>query len=533
MGTLWYGGKVRTLISENDVEEAIFVEGGLIKGVGTKKALTDTFAGKITEERNVHGGVIYPGFVDSHLHMIGHGEKLLRLNLSEITSVQELKKVLNDRKKELKKGEWLIADGFNENLFFPAEVPHRHELDEITTEHPIVLSRICRHAMLVNTYTLELAGIDSTTIEPPGGVIVKDDHGVPTGYLLDQAQEFIREVMPDIDQEYLTKALTVSLEDLLSKGFVGAHTEDLNYYGDSLLTLQTFLNVINGQEKKFRANLLVHHEVARPLREQGYHFGKLNRILEIGAVKIFADGSIGGRTALLREPYNDGQTTNGVAIHSREQLMKIVETARELSMPVAIHTIGDLALEYAIDALEAHPPLAGLKDRLIHLQVTAPDLLDRLEELPVVLDIQPRFVSSDFPWVEQRLGSERLKTSFAWKTYLDRGLACAGGSDAPIEPVDPILGIHAAVTRRKPEESHAGYYPKEKLSLFESLQLFTRGSAQAIGKEESRGVIKAGFTADFTILSDDLFELSPDEWFNVKVRKTVVDNTVMYETTEA
>ncbi|TMW71734.1 amidohydrolase [Alteribacter natronophilus] len=529
MGTLWFGGTVRPLDTEEASFNAVFTEKGKIVATGSEEALRDEYRNRITREENLYGGTMYPGFTDSHLHMIGHGEKIQRLDLSEVTSVDKMMSLLKESASRLPDGKWLIADGFNENLFTPAAVPHRRELDRVTSEHPVVVSRVCRHAMLVNTYALELGGIDAAVPDPPGGKIEKDNNGVPTGYLHDQAQDYIRHVMPSIDGEYLEKALLTSLEDLWEKGFTGAHTEDLNYYGDHILTLKVFENVIDGEKRKFRANLLVHHEVARPLREAGYQTGQLNRTLELGAVKIFGDGALGGRTALLRDPYSDDPSTNGVSIHQREDLIKIVATARELVMPVAIHTIGDLALEYAVDALEAHPPPEGMRDRLIHLQVTAPDLLDRLQKLPVVLDIQPRFVASDFPWVEQRLGKDRLSHSFAWKTYMNMGIACAGGSDAPIEPPDPLLGIHAAVTRRKPGESHSGYLPDEKLTLFEALRLFTTGSASAIVKEQERGLIKEGYTADFTVFDRDLFELEPDEWLDCKVTMTVVDESIMYD----
>ncbi|PYZ97196.1 amidohydrolase [Alteribacter lacisalsi] len=529
MGTLWFGGKVRTLVTEADTCEAVFTEEGRIVAAGDEQDLRSRFGDRITSEKNINGGTMYPGFTDSHLHMIGHGEKLQRLDLSEVTSVEKMMSLLRESAEKLPAGEWLIADGFNENLFTPPVVPHRRELDKITSDHPVAVSRVCRHAMLVNTRVLELAGIDASTPDPPGGLVEKDEDGLPTGYLHDQAQEFVRRVMPGIDGDYLEKALKVSLEDLWQKGFTGAHTEDLNYYGDHFLTLKTFQNVIDGKKRKFRANLLVHHEVARLLREAGYQTGDLNNTLEIGAVKVFGDGALGGRTALLREPYSDDPSTNGVASHQPDDLVRIVATARELVMPVAIHTIGDLALEYAVDALEAHPPPPGMRDRLIHLQVTAPDLLERLRRLPVVLDIQPRFVASDFPWVEKRLGKERLAHSFAWKTYMEKGIACAGGSDAPIEPPDPLLGIHAAVTRRKPGETHEGYLPDEKLTLFDSLRLFTTGSASAIVKEHERGLIKEGYTADFTVMNRDLFELQPDEWLDCSVTMTVVDESVMYK----
>nr|WP_090890876.1 amidohydrolase [Evansella caseinilytica] len=528
MGTLWYGGKIRTLISETDVQEAVFVNDGYILGVGEKRKLEAKFKGQITTYENLRGAVMYPGFVDSHLHMIGHGEKLLRLDLSEVTSVSELMEVLQRRLEELPKGSWLTGEGFNENLFPDKLVPNRHILDEVTTEYPVMLTRVCRHACVANSYALQLAGVDETVSNPPGGIIEKDSFGKPTGYLLDHAQDLIRAVMPESSFSDVEKALDISIHDMFKNGFVGGHTEDLNYYGDPLQTLACFYKLIDGRRIKFRANLLIHHEAFPQIIGRG-KADENHAFIERGAIKIFADGALGGRTALLSEPYADDPSTNGVQIHKRESLEQIVKRARADGFPVAVHAIGDLALEQIIDVIEAFPPSNGKRDRLIHMQVARKDLLERLQKLPVVLDIQPRFVASDFPWVEERLGTERLTYSFAWKKLLAAGLRCAGGSDAPIEPVSPLLGIHAAVTRRKPEENHQGYQPEEKLTLFEALRLFTYGSAEAICKENERGLIAEGYVADFTVLEKDLFELEPDEWLGVAVEKTIVDNTTMYD----
>ncbi|PYZ93766.1 amidohydrolase [Salipaludibacillus keqinensis] len=527
MGTLWHGGKVRTLRTADEVHDAVFVKNGDVVEVGTYHHILKHHSNDISEEINLHGSVMYPGFVDSHLHMIGHGEKLLKLDLSEVESIKELKEILTNAARFIPEGQWLLAEGFNENLYQNHTVPDRYILDEVSTTHPIMLTRVCRHAITTNTLGLELSKIDSKTIDPPGGLIERDDSGEPTGYMHDQAQELVKKVLPEEGFTYIEKALSTSLEDLFKHGFTGGHSEDLNYYGDAEKTLQTFFKVIDGENRKFRTNLLVHHEVAEQIFKKAEHHQ--HPYIDLGSVKIFADGALGGRTALLSEPYSDDPETRGMSIHSKEQLSLIVKEARKKQMPVAIHTIGDLALDYAVAAIEKYPVPSGKRDRLIHLQVVNQDLLDRLKKLPVALDIQPRFVASDFPWVEERLGEERLDYSFAWKKMLDHGLICAGGSDAPIEPIDPLLGIHAAVTRRKPSENHVGYNEKEKLSLYEALQLFTIGSAKAIVKEDRQGMIAPGYQADFTVLSSDLFDLEPDEWLNVKVERTIVDNTTMYE----
>ncbi|WP_413379064.1 amidohydrolase [Alkalihalobacillus sp. 1P02AB] len=523
MGTLWINATFYTMESEGESIEAIFVKDGLIKAVGLKEQLLHRYKQEITETIDLEGAFVYPGFVDSHLHMIGHGEKLLRLDLSEVYSSNEMYELL--KKQANRDDKWIIGDGWNENNFVERKIFHCSELDLISNEKPMILSRVCRHAALVNSKALELAGITKDTPNPDGGVIVKDIQGQPTGLLLDEAVELVKRVMPNVQMLYIEKALRLAVDDMLAHGLVGGHTEDLAYYGDPLGTLSVFEQVIEQGEQKFRAHLLVNHKAVEQvgainLRREG-------RYVETGALKIFADGALGGRTALLSHPYTDDPSTSGVAIHTQEQLNDLVKLARENNMNVAIHVIGDGALEMTLNAIEAFPATSG-RDRLIHVQVARKDLRERMKKLPVILDVQPRFVASDFPWVQERLGMERLKESFAWKTLLNDGLACAGGSDAPIEPVDPLLGIHAAITRRKPEEGHQGYNPNERLTPFEAVQLFTTGSAYAINRENFFGKLREGYVADMTVLSKDLFQIEPDEILKAEVLKTIVDGQIMY-----
>ncbi|WP_088103832.1 amidohydrolase [Halalkalibacter urbisdiaboli] len=528
MGTLWWNGTFFTMERENEKIDAVYVEDGIIKATGKKENLSDTYQNKITEEYDLQGAFVYPGFVDSHLHMVGHGEKLIQLDLSETTSSENMRQLLKGKVKSLSNDEWVLGEGWNENNFIDRKIFHRDELDEIAPNQPMFLTRICRHAALVNSAALKLAGITKDTPNPEGGLIVRDLKGEPTGYLLDAAMDLVKSSIPSVTNDYVTIALQKAVDDMLRLGLVGGHTEDLHYYNGFKQTLTSFTSVIDGDKRKFRAHLLVHHEASNEMVKEGYMEGEVTPFIELGAMKIFADGALGGRTAWLSTPYADDPSTSGVAMHSEEQLMNLVEKARQLNMNVAIHTIGDAALDMALRAIEGFPANKG-RDRLIHVQVIRPDLLRRLKKLPVILDIQPRFVASDFPWVQERLGEERLKYSFAWKTLLQEGIHCAGGSDAPIEPVDPLLGIHAAVTRTKPGERHPGYLPEQKLTPFEAVQLFTSGSATAINKESQRGKISSGFVADFTILDKNLFVLEPEEILQTNVLMTVVDNTVMYQ----
>ncbi len=330
----------------------------------------------------------------------------------------------------------------------------------------------------------------------------------------------MKHVQPEIDEAYLQRALQTAIKDCWQYGIVGGHTEDLNYYGGFRKTYNAFSYVI--KEMPFKAHLLVHHEVANERKEyENEHY------IEFGAMKIFSDGSFGGRTALLSEPYEDAKETNGVAIFSREELASLVKKARDLHMPVAIHTIGDLSLEYVIDALELHPPAEGVRDRIIHCQLAREELIERMKHLPAIIDIQPVFVSSDFPSVIEKLGERRLRYAYAWKTLLDAGLHCNGGSDAPIEQVNPFLGIYSAVTRRSFIDGVC-YMPEERLTAYEAVSLFTTGSAYAIGKEAKRGQIIKGYEADFTILDRNIFEIEAEEIKEVQAKMTVIDGQVVY-----
>lgn len=526
MKTLWYNGNIYTMKKEGEQVEAVLTTDGTIEKAGMLREIEKELQNTDVRRVNLNGGTMYPGFTDSHLHMIGLGETMIQLDLSECTSAEEMAALIKEKTREIPAGEWVIGEGWNENNFPDRKIFHREELDDLVPGHPLLLTRICRHAALVNTRALDAAGIDKDTPDPDGGIIVKSRHGEPTGYLLDQAADLVKNEIPEVSEDYLHEALGKAVHHMHQCGLTGGHTEDLNYYGGFTRTLNTFRNIL--AKTSFRAHLLVHHEVFPDFKQQGHTYGPLEEGLELGAMKIFADGALGGRTALLSHPYNDAPETAGVAIHSREELKGLVAEARKENMPVAVHAIGDLALEYVIDALEAWPVPAGVRDRIIHVQIARKDLVERLKALPVALDLQPRFVLSDFPWVEERLGTERIRYSFAWKTLLDQGIICAGSSDAPIESVDPRTGIYAAIARKNPGETHDGYMPEEKLTSFEAVELYTGGSARAISREHELGRITPGYKADFTVLRKDLFQIKPEEILTAEVEATVVGDAVVF-----
>lgn len=529
MGKLWHSGTIFTMNKPMETVEAILTQNGVIVAAGDETEIRTAYSTSITEEHDLEGKFMYPGFVDSHLHIIGHGEKLMRLDLSSMTSPEEMVRALTEYAEQLPPGEWLIGEGWNENLWKDTSIPHRKDLDLITSKHPMMLTRVCRHAMLVNSKALEMGSITNDTKDPQGGKIVRDNEGIPTGYLHDTAQDLIKNVMPEIKQSYLEKAIQLAVEDLLKKGIVGGHSEDLSYYGSFARTHQAFLNSINGENTKFRAHLLVHHEVVQDMIDLGNRYKSGTEYVEFGAMKIFSDGAIGGRTAWLSESYEDDPGNFGMPIHEDTKLKQLVMQARSFDLPVAVHAIGDQAVEAITEAIIEHPPTEQSgRDRIIHAQFLKENQYEKIKQSGAVIDIQPTFVSSDFPWVIERIGENRLEHAYPWKQLIDYGIPCAGGSDAPIEEVDPLLGIKAAVLRKSDYDQKV-YGKKEQLSMFEAISLYTSGSAYAIEEENNRGEIQVGFTADFTVLDQNLFTIDPERINDVNVELTIVDGDIMYK----
>ncbi|WP_337020167.1 amidohydrolase [Oceanobacillus massiliensis] len=527
MGILWHGGKIYTLENEGKAAEAVYTEDDIIKAVGHYSLLHMQYKHQIDQEVDLQGKTLLPGFVDSHLHLISHGEKLLHLDLSQMNSADEVKAALKNRTAKLAKGEWLIGEGWNENQWEFPSIIHKSELDEISPENPMMLTRVCRHALLANSKAMELAGVDRYTENPKSGIIVRDEGGEATGYFHDAAQDLIKRVMPDVSQDYLENAIHIAVEDLLSKGVVGGHTEDLYYYGGFHKTLAAFQETLD-QTKQFKAHLLVHHEVMDDMIQEGLGYRSGTEFVELGAVKIFSDGAFGGRTAWLMEEYQDDPGNNGVPMHTGEGLEELVKNARKHGLPVAIHAIGDQAISEVVKVIEKYPLENGNRDRLIHGQLVDEETLERMKHLPAVVDIQPTFVASDFPWVIERIGEQRLMNAYAWKTFLKHNINCAGGSDAPVEQVDPLLGIEAAVLRKSSFDGEI-YNPEERLSVYEAVHLYTTGSAYAIGQETERGLIKENYKADFTILDEDIFKVDHEKIHEIPIAMTVVNGRIVYK----
>ncbi|GED68568.1 putative amidohydrolase YtcJ [Brevibacillus reuszeri] len=525
--TIYTNGVIHTLDAENPLVETVVVENGKIADLGTHDEMILQWGRAGTPVIDLQGKMASPGLIDSHLHLSGVAFHFLDLNVTGVKSKNEMLDKIKERADATPPGKWLIGMGWDENLFETGTIPTIEELDQVAPHCPVYLKRVCHHAFLVNSKALEISQYHPAIEVPTGGSVVLDPQTQkPTGLLLESASQLITRHIPEKTYEEMKFALGQAMKYSVSLGLTGAHTNDPAYLGGLDQTYRMYHELLNEGEHRLRCNLLIDYPYLKRLQEKGMYAGYGNERLQIGSIKIFADGAFGRRTALLSEAYQDAPGHFGDAMHEPETLFSMIKEAREHRMPIAVHTIGDKALADVLDILDQMPKV-DYRDRLIHVSLLREDLVKRLADPSRIADIQPRFVVGDFPWVKERVGEQRGEYLYAWKTLLSAGVLCAGGSDAPVEPVDPLLGIHAALTRRAPSETHNGWYEKEKLSMYEALNVFTIGGAYATNEEHLKGTISRGKLADMTVYSKDLFSLeNPDELLETKIAMTIIDGEI-------
>lgn len=533
MKQIFYNGRFTTLDRSIPYAEAVYVENGRFMAIGSKEDMLLQFGRADVERIDLQGGYVYPGFVDNHLHLAMQGMKLSMLDFTDVRSKVEMLELVQQQVHQTPVGKWVLGLNWNENQFADRAIPTIEELDQIAPNHPVFLTRTDYHTYLANHCAFREAEITENTSDPEGGSFGRDASGRWNGLIHENAYLLFHNAQPKPIYAELKEFVRRGMHDALRYGITAVHTDDVRSLGTVEQTLRIYRELVE-EGNYVRTNQLIYHPVLDELKGLGLTAGNGDEWIAIGACKIFADGSIGGRTALLSEPYADDPTNYGMAIHTTEEFNQIVFHARQLKMPIAVHAIGDQAAEIMIRAMEKYPLrnyVGGkLRDRLIHAQVLREDLIQRLQKLPVAIDIQPRFVASDFPWVLERIGEARSTYAYAWRKLLDAGLGCGAGSDAPIEPLDPLLGMHAAITRRSPLEApHEGYLPQEKLSPIDALSLFTLGSAYTAGEEDVRGSISVGKYADMTVVDRDILSNEVDQMLDTERMFTITNGKIGYQ----
>ena len=524
--TIFTNGFFYTLDSNQPLVESVVVENSRIIDLGSHHDMSLQWGRKGSTFVDLQGKMVSPGLIDSHLHMSGVAFNFLDLNLTGVKSKSEMLDKIKQKADTVAPGKWLIGMGWDENLFTEGTIPTIEELDYVAPHCPIYLKRVCYHAFLVNSKALEMSHYNTSIEVPKGGSVVLDSHSKkPTGLLLESASQLVTKHIPEKTYEELKNGLRHAMKFAVKKGLTSVHTNDPAYLGGLQQTYKMYDELLNHEQNGLRSNLLIDYSFLPDLKEKGMFAGFGNEKLQIGAIKIFADGAFGRRTALLSEPYNDEPSQYGEAMQTQDALYNIVKEAREQSFPIAVHTIGDKALEDVLEILDQFPKV-NYRDRIIHTSLVREDLIRRLADPRIVADIQPRFVVGDYPWVIERIGKKREAYLYAWKSLLSNGVICAGGSDAPVEPVDPLLGIHAAVTRKTPGKRET-WNEGQKISMLEAVKLFTIGGAYATNEEATKGTISRGKLADMTVYSKNLFSIeNPDELLETNIEMTIIDGEI-------
>jgi len=531
MTILYTNALIHTLDPAQPRAEAVAAdEHGRLLAVGSTEEIRLQFGRAGVRDIDLGGRTVLPGLIDNHLHVSAHGIKLSTLDFTAAETTDELLTLLKERTADVPAGEWVLGVGWNENNFTDRRIPTRAELDAVAPHHPVFLTRVCNHAYLANTLGFARAGITEGSSDPSDGGYGRDATGALNGMIYENAALPFRAQIPTPTYDELKSALRNGIRHALSTGLTSVHTEDLRYLGGWAQTWRMYRELVIEEDLRLRSNLLIYYPFLEELQAAGLTTGDGCEYVNIGALKLFADGAMGGRTALMSRPYADAPHTYGTAIHSQAELNAIAAAGRAHGMPIAVHAIGDGATDMVLEAMEQNP-LATHRHRLIHAQVLRPDQIARLQAFGerLALDIQPRFVPSDFPWVRERIAPEHLPTSYAWRTLLDAGLLLGGGSDAPIEPIEPLLGLHAAVTRKRPGDTHDGYQPEQKLTLAEAVHLFTVGGTYATREEALKGTLTAGKVCDLTVLDRDIFSRDADELLDTQVVRTVIGGKTVFQ----
>ncbi|MGA7358249.1 MAG: amidohydrolase [Candidatus Sulfotelmatobacter sp.] len=516
-------------------EEAIAVRGDRIQAVG-KNGDIEKLKGPQTQVIDLGGHFVMPGFNDAHLHLADAGLQKLNVDLTGVRTLDEFRQRVLAKVETAKPGEWILGGGWDETMWAVKALPSRWDLDEVSGGHPVILDRVDGHLAVANTRALRLASITIASRDPQGGQIDRDANGQPTGILRDTAQGAVRTVIPQPTHEARRHGIEVALADLAEQGVTSAQD-----YSPDWQNFQIYEEL--EKDGKLTARIsewLPFDDSIEELQKKRDSHPQSDLMLHTGMLKGFMDGSLGGHTAALLEPYADDPNNSGLP---RYETAKLNDMARErvlAGFQLGFHAIGDKGVQMALDAFAEAEKVAreqkakaanGGDDyrlRIEHAQVTTPAQIVRFKELKVIASMQPSHVLTDMRWAQDRLGPKRAATSYAWAAFLNKGVPLAFGTDYPVEPVTPFRGLYAAVTR-KSEDGKQQYFPEQKLTMDQAIAAYTTGSAFAEFEEKEKGKLEPGMLADFIVLDRDVTASSTEKVLATKVLRTVVGGKTVYE----
>ncbi len=521
--------KIWTVDKAHPQAEAVAVLGDRIIAVGTSAEI-DTWHGPQTKVFDARGKLLLPGFDDAHVHFVDGGDHLSQVQLKDAATPQEFADRIAQRAKTTPKGEWVTGGDWDEQKWSPAELPTKELIDPITPVTPVWVNRYDGHESLANTVTLKLAGITAKTQDPAGGQIVRDAQGNPTGVLRDSAQDLVTKVMPAMTHAHRLRAIKQAMDHAASMGV--ASVQDMNpLYEDVKIYAEL-------QEK----NELTVRIYAAPMETDWKDQAKVGirrafgtAMLRMGAVKGYADGSLGSETAYFFDAYTDDPNSHGLLsdeMHPVAAMAARLKAADAAGLQLCVHAIGDKAISTVLDIFEQIEKANGKRDRrwrIEHSQHMAAKDFARYARLGVIASVQPYHAIDDGRWAEKRIGADRVKRTYAFRTFIDNGVRLAFGTDWSVAPLSPMWSIYAATTRATLDGKNPdGWVPEQKLKVAEAVEAYTMGSAYAEFQDKDKGSITVGKLADFVVLSDDIFKIPLASIKNVKVEATFLGGKLVY-----
>jgi predicted amidohydrolase YtcJ len=533
-------GNVYTGVGLNDSfktvkrAEAIAVKGDRIEEVG-EAADVLKLKGPDTQVVDLGGKFVMPGFNDAHLHLAAAGFERLNVNLVGVKSLDEFRDRIRAKLDSLAPGDWLIGAGWDETLWPVKTPPTRWDIDEVTTDHPVFLTRVDGHAAVANTRALQLASITIASRDPRGGKIDRDSTGQPNGMLRDTAMAAVNNVLPTPTHDKRRQAMDAALADLAKWGITSA--QDNSSWED--------FQVLEEIEKEGKLTARVSEWLAfddsvEQLDAKRKEHPASDNMLQTGMLKGFMDGSLGSHSAALIDPYADDAKNNGLPRYEQDKLNDMAKERVLAGYQLGFHAIGDKAVQMALEAFAVAEKAAkeqkvkaanGGDDyrlRIEHAQVTTPMEILKFKDLKVVASMQPNHLLTDMNWAQARLGPRRAAHSYAWADFLKRGVPLAFGTDYPVEPVTPFRGLYAATTR-KSLNGKLEYFPEQKISMDQAITAYTQGSAFAEFGEKDKGQLVPGKLADFVVLDRDITAVSSQKLLETQVLRTVVGGKTVYE----
>ncbi|MEO8879841.1 MAG: amidohydrolase family protein [Gemmatimonadaceae bacterium] len=523
------GARIYTVDVNHPEVEAFAVRDGKFVFVGSMRGAM-TLKGPGTRLLDLHGTTVYPGFIDAHAHLLGLGQTLQSVDLVGVSSYDEIVSRMAARAKTAKPGEWIFGHGWDQNRWSVKEFPTHDALSRAVPDHPVLLERVDGHAILANAAAMRAAGVTSKTPDPTGGRVVRDSKGNPTGVFVDNAMSLVVRAVPQLTSAQRSELLRSAAVESNKWGLT--EVQDM---GAERETIEALEALASAKKLPLRTYEMVGDDSAA----LAYYFARGPRKAEydghvwVRGIKLFADGALGSRGAALLAPYSDDSANTGLLVSTPEHLKERSIEALKHGFQVSTHAIGDRGNRNALDAYQAAldaVPTADARLRIEHAQILSPQDIPRFAQLGVIPSMQASHQTSDMPWAERRLGPERIRGAYAWRSLLNTGVVIPNGTDFPVEYVNPIITFHSSVTRQDADNMPAGgWYPDQRMTREEALRSMTLWPAYAAFQENELGSITVGKYADFTVLNRDIMTVAPEQILGAQVVATYVGGKPVYQ----